>query len=56
MDDVDELEDVNRRPRDQEQDTQTNRHLEESVQLPVLGPAQRAQQHLHQSQVSIAVT
>ena len=43
MDDVDELEDVNRRPGGQEHHAQTNRHLEESVEFPVLSPPDRAE-------------
>ena len=42
MDDVYELEDVNRRPGSQEHHTQTNRHLEESVEFPILGPPETA--------------
>ena len=44
MDDVYELEDVNRRPGSQEHHAQTNRHLEESVEFPVLGPPHGAEQ------------
>ena len=44
MDDVYELEDVDRRPGGQEHHAQTNRHLEESVEFPVLGPPDRAEQ------------
>ena len=44
MDDVDELEDVDGRPGSQEHHAQTNRHLEESVEFPVLGPPHSAEQ------------
>ena len=43
MDDVDELEDVDGRPGSQEHHAQTNRHLEESVEFPVLSPPDRAE-------------